>query len=48
LPALKNAGGDLPAILPNLAMGITFGLYHLIYAVCAWPRKRADEEFAVE
>jgi hypothetical protein len=50
LPALKNALGDLPANLPNIAMGITFGLYHLIYAVCAWPRKRADEieQFAVE
>ena len=50
LPALRNAVGDLPANLPNLAMGITFGLYHLIYAVCAWPRKRADEieQFAVE
>jgi hypothetical protein len=50
LPALRNAVGDLPANLPNVAMGITFGLYHLIYAVCAWPRKRADEieQFAVE
>ena len=50
LPALRNAVGELPANLPNLAMGITFGLYHLIYAVCAWPRKRADEieQFAVE
>jgi len=48
--ALRNAAGDLPANLPNIAMGITFGLYHLIYAVCAWPRKRADEieQFAVE
>jgi hypothetical protein len=50
LPALKNAVGDLPANLPNIAMGITFGLYHLIYAVCAWPRKRSEEieQFAVE
>jgi len=50
LPALRNAGGDLPANLPNIAMGITFGLYHLIYAVCAWPRKRVDEieQFALE
>ena len=50
LPALRNAVGDLPANRPNMAMGITFGLYHLIYAVCAWPRKRADEieQFAVE
>ena len=48
--ALRNAAGDFSANLPNIAMGITFGLYHLIYAVCAWPRKRADEieQFAVE
>jgi hypothetical protein len=43
IPALRNAVGDLPANLPTIAMGLTFGLYHLIYAVCAWPRKRADE-----
>jgi len=50
LPVLRNALGDLPANLPNIAMGITFGLYHLIYAVCAWPRKRPDEieQFAIE
>jgi hypothetical protein len=50
IPALRNAIGDLPANLPTIAMGLTFGLYHLIYAVCAWPRKRADEieQFAVE
>jgi hypothetical protein len=50
LPALRNVVGDLPANLPNVAMGVTFGLYHLIYAVCAWPRKRADEieQFALE
>jgi hypothetical protein len=50
LPALRNVIGDLPANLPNIAMGITFGVYHLIYSVCAWPRKRPDEieQFAVE
>ncbi|MGE5208948.1 MAG: hypothetical protein ACM3KL_06415 [Alphaproteobacteria bacterium] len=50
IPAVRNVLGVLPATLPNLAMGFTFGLYHLIYAVCAWPRKRADEieQFAVE
>jgi len=40
--------GDLPPNLPNVAMGVTFGLYHLVYAVCTWPRRRAGEEFAVE
>src|SRR5438477_1531964 len=50
LPALRNVAGDLPANLLNIAMGITFGLCHLIYAVWAWPRRRADEieQFAVE
>src|SRR5206468_10420138 len=38
LPALRNVIGDLPGSLPNMAMGTTFGVYHLIYAVCAWPR----------
>jgi len=23
-------------LVPNLAMGVTFGLYHLIYAACVW------------
>jgi hypothetical protein len=50
IPAVRNALGDLPANLPTIAMGLTFGLYHLVYAVCAWPRKRANEmeQFAVE
>jgi len=50
IPALRNVLGDLLANLPTIAMGLTFGLYHLVYAVCAWPRKRADEieQFAVE
>jgi hypothetical protein len=50
LPALRNVVGDLPANVPNVAMGITFGLYHLAYAVCTWPRRRAGEieQFAVE
>jgi hypothetical protein len=48
LSALGNVSKD-PG-LPNLAMGITFGLYHLVYAVCTWPRRRGDEieQFAVE
>jgi hypothetical protein len=50
LPALRNVVEDLPADLPNLAMGVTFGLYHLVYAVCTWPRRRAGEieQFAIE
>jgi hypothetical protein len=26
----------------NLFMGLTFGLFHLIYAFCAWPRKGTE------
>ena len=50
LPALRNVLGDLPPNLPNIAMGATFGLYHLLYAVCAWPRKGSEEieQFALE
>ena len=35
-------GVDLPAptrFYPAAMMGGTFGLYHLIYAACAWPRR---------
>jgi hypothetical protein len=50
LPALRNVVGDLPANVPIIAMGTTFGLYHLVYAVCAWPWKSAGEieQFALE
>jgi hypothetical protein len=33
-------------LVPNLAMGVTFGLYHLIYAACVWrsaPARLRDE-----
>ena len=31
---------DLPShLLPNFFMGLTFGVYHLVYAVCTWPRR---------
>jgi hypothetical protein len=32
---LDNRVGDVPTVL----MGVTFGLYHLIYAAFNWPRK---------
>ena len=32
-------------LVPNLAMGVTFGLYHLIYAACVWkPPAPAESE----
>jgi hypothetical protein len=50
LPALRNVLANLPSSLPNLALGVTFGLYHLVYAICIWPRRRTREieQFAVE
>jgi hypothetical protein len=48
IPAFVNGLEQLSTNLPNSAMGFTFGLYHLIYAICSWPRKRAamSEQFA--
>jgi hypothetical protein len=34
-----NAGWGPPYQESNFMMGATFGLYHLIYAACTWPRK---------
>lgn len=50
IPAFVNGLEDLSTNLPNSAMGATFGIYHLIYAICTWPRKRqsADEQPAGE
>jgi len=35
--------GD-PQLHANVIMGGTFGLFHLIYAACTWPRKSASVE----
>lgn len=43
VPALTNLVEYFSIDLPLVAMGVTFGLYHLIYAVCTWPWKRAGE-----
>lgn len=50
IPAIVNWVEGLPGDTPNLAMGITFGLYHLIYAAATWPRKRGSEaaQIAIE
>jgi hypothetical protein len=41
----KSSIADPRGLLPNLAMGFTFGLYHLVYAICVWPRRAiADGE----
>jgi len=41
---------DFSPGLPNFVMAGTFGFYHLVYAACTWPRKRAiiTEQFAAE
>lgn len=50
VPVIANAFEDLSENVPNLIMGITFGLYHLIYAVFTWSRKNSmlGEELAAE
>jgi hypothetical protein len=36
---ISSTAQSLPAdLLASLLMGVTFGLFHLIYAVCTWPR----------
>jgi len=41
---------DFSADIPDLAMGVTFGLYHLIYAACTWSGRGvlASEKSAAE
>jgi hypothetical protein len=40
----KSFLSDPRGMMPNLAMGATFGLYHLVYAVCVWPRRAQARE----
>ena len=35
----RSIEGNLSGDIPNLVMGATFGLYHLIYAACTWSRR---------
>jgi hypothetical protein len=46
----KSLGDDPRGMFPNLAMGATFGVYHLVYAACVWSRRRpaAREALGVE
>jgi hypothetical protein len=51
IPVLDRAiETDFSADIPDLAMGVTFGLYHLIYAACTWPGRGvlASEKSAAE
>ena len=51
IPVLDRAiETDFSGDIPDLAMGITFGLYHLVYAACTWSGKGAlvSGKFAAE
>ncbi len=50
VPVAADAVEGLSGDVPNLVMGFTFGLYHVIYAACTWTRQRAitSEQLADE
>lgn len=49
IPALDNLlDTEFSAEMPDLMMGATFGLYHLIYAVCTWSGRSAPGEASRE
>jgi len=41
---MSGLGGAWLAYFGTFFMAATFGLYHLIYALCVWPRKNAEPE----
>ncbi len=42
VPVIANALENLPGDVPNMVMGLSFGCYHLIYAVGIWAGQRAS------
>ena len=44
IPVLMSAIDNLTDDVPNTVMAVTFGLYHLVYAVATWPRPGAEAE----
>lgn len=50
VPVIAKAIERLSDDVPNLVMGLAFGLYHVIYALFTWPRKRqvASDQLADE
>ncbi|HXX41429.1 MAG TPA: hypothetical protein VEI58_04100 [Chthoniobacterales bacterium] len=44
IPVFVNGLEELSTNLPNSAMGVTFGIYHLIYAICTWPWKHQSTD----
>jgi hypothetical protein len=50
IPTLINIVDELAGDVPTVVMGLTFGLYHLIYAASTWPRRiaTAPAEVSIE
>src|SRR4051794_37215908 len=44
IPVLSNLVDDLTDDAPDSIMGLTFGVFHVIYAIFTWPRGRAAGE----
>ena len=47
IPVLMNTIDNLTDDVPDTVMGVTFGLFHLIYAAATWPRRGAEADLAV-
>jgi len=43
VPVFSDVIDDRVGSVPTVLMGVTFGLYHLIYAAFNWPRKPATQ-----
>lgn len=41
IPVLANAIQDLSGDIPNVVMGLAFGVYHLIYGMLTWTRRES-------
>ena len=50
VPVLINLFEELAGDVPTMVMGLTFGLYHLVYAACTWRRRAvmAPAEMSIE
>ena len=50
IPVLMNTIDNLTDDVPDTVMGVTFGLFHLIYAAATWPRQgdEADAPMTIE
>ena len=48
VPAITNSIEGFSADVPLLAMGVTFGFYHLAYAALTWPRRQRAVDSTVE